>query len=257
MLGKVTEGWVPVLVPLLAALLLLGLAPYSNLSGWSVEIASTVLRLPEYPAVAARNVAGETLVWVSGMNDLRTQLEELRKENALLRARGLPAPEKVSDGGQGLLEARVDLRPPSRWWEEVRVDRGSGDGVSEGAPALQRGYLVGRISRVFPSHAWVRLVTSPELMVPVVVDETRDLGVAAGDGQGRVVLRHVPFETELRPGDTLSTALVGDDLPPGLPLGEISEIVEGGGFREYVVKTGAELSRLYGVYILVEGGASR
>ncbi|MEA3507953.1 MAG: rod shape-determining protein MreC, partial [Synergistota bacterium] len=100
-------------------------------------------------------------------------------------------------------------------------------------------------------------VTSPELMVPVVVDETRDLGVAAGDGQGRVVLRHVPFETELRPGDTLSTALVGDDLPPGLPLGEISEIVEGGGFREYVVKTGAELSRLYGVYILVEGGASR
>ena len=53
-------------------------------------------------------------------------------------------------------------------------------------------------------------------------------------------------------GMKVSTALIGEQLPPGLPIGRIREEIEvsGSGYVTYRLEPGADLSRFYDVSIL-------
>ena len=117
---------------------------------------------------------------------------------------------------------------------------------------LQNGSLVGRTTVVENSFSWVELVTSSSLMVPAVIEETRDLGVAAGDGQGGVWLLFIPEGRSLVPGMTVSTAMISEILPPGIPIGRLSEQKKRSdeGFVSYRLETGASLPLLYSVSVL-------
>ena len=95
-------------------------------------------------------------------------------------------------------------------------------------------------------------MTSPSLMIPVVIEETRELGVVVGDGNGSVLLNYIPSGRGNMAGMKVSTALIGEQLPPGLPIGRIKEEIEvsGSGYTTYRLEPGADLSRFYGVSIL-------
>ncbi|MBQ8692360.1 MAG: rod shape-determining protein MreC, partial [Synergistaceae bacterium] len=91
-----------------------------------------------------------------------------------------------------LREARVTLRAPSSWWNEIRIARGGRDDITEGLPVFNNGFLIGRISSVSLMSSWAELLTSPSLMLPVVIEETRELGIIEGDGAGRILLQYIP-----------------------------------------------------------------
>ena len=89
-------------------------------------------------------------------------------------------------------------------------------------------------------------------MIPVVVEETRELGVVVGDGNGSVLLTYIPEGRGIESGMKVSTALVGELLPPGFPVGVIREEVTtpGSGYSTYKIVPGASLGTLYSVSIL-------
>ena len=182
------------------------------------ELAAVILEYPERPALWTRRLVSEGVSWAGGQKKLQERVRDLEFENARLRATLQERPDVVVSPAPGLVHAWIDARPPAFWWTEVRVGRGSNDGVKAGMPALWKGFLAGRVSRVFAGHSWVDLLTSTGLMVPVVVEETRDLGVLTGDGRGGVQLLYIPEEKGLRSGMRLSTAPVSDILPAGLPV---------------------------------------
>ena len=158
--------------------------------------------------------------------------------------------------------ARVTLREPFSWWSEARISKGKSDGVSFGAPVLHNGYLTGRISSLGEDYSWVELITSSSLMVPVVIEETRDLGVVAGDGEGGLWLLYVPEGRAYAEGMTVSTAMVSEALPPGIPVGSLSSEKRktGGSYYEWKVIPGANLNQLYALELLGgpgNGGKSR
>ncbi|MDO9508149.1 MAG: rod shape-determining protein MreC [Thermovirgaceae bacterium] len=256
MLKRITSAWLHGLAATTVGLLFLAVSPGSPVAEKAVEYTAVILDWPERPAILVRYLAAEGVFWVSGMRDLGERLKEMELENVRLRSTLQARPDLLVPDRSGLTASRVDVRPPAFWWKEVRIDKGSSDGVQEGMPALQDGFLAGRVSRVFSNHSWVELLTSPTLLVPVVVDETRDLGVLAGDGSGRVHVLYIPEEKELRDGMSLSTALASDLLPPGLPVGAISSTDPRteGGFRVYRVIPGADFSTMYSLFILTGGG---
>jgi rod shape-determining protein MreC len=237
-------------------LLLLAVSPGSPGMIRAVEFAAVVLDIPERPAHMMRGLVSEGALWFSGMRGLKERLRELELDNVRLRSTLQERPDLRVPDRKGLVPCLVDLRPPSSWWRELRVDRGFADGVREGMPALQDGFLAGRVFRVHGGHSWVELITSPSLLVPVVVDETRDLGVLAGDGTGRINLLYIPEEKVIAEGSMIRTALASDSLPAGLPVGKISpeEPMKEGGFKVYRVIPGADLSKMYSLYILAGGG---
>ena len=93
--------------------------------------------------------------------------------------------------------------------------------------------------------AWVELITSPSFMIPAVIEENRELGVIVGDGAGSVALLYIPAGRGIKPGMKVSTAMIGDQLPPGLPIGKIAGENSSGsdGYATYKIEPGAELSK--------------
>jgi len=246
--------WIHGLLALAASLLLLAAAPRREFFRGAVDFVGEVLRYPEYPAVFIERTTREFSVWFADRYVLQERLNTLKEENERLNlvwsmenARNL---RRELDGF--VRYARITLREPLSWWAEVRINKGVHDGVVVGAPALQSGLLAGRVSGAEDDFAWVELLSSSSLMIPVVIEETRDLGVVAGDGEGGVWLLYVPENRMLKSGMRVSTAMVSEALPPGIPLGSLGEERRetSGGYTEWRILPGASLSQLYALEVL-------
>ena len=215
------------------------------------------LYYPETPARELRALVQFADNWVNERRGLQERAGVLEQENTALRialqrsgaANPVPVP--------GFIAAGVTLRYPDGWWKDIRVNRGSAQGVMVGAPAMSEGFMVGRVSRVGEDYAWIELVTSSTFFLAAVVVDTWDLGVINGDDTGSIWLMYLPPEKDLEDGMLVSTALVGDYLPPGIPLGRIEGPGETrDGLTPFLVESGARLSQLYSVQIL-RAGAER
>lgn len=239
------------LTALILGLFLLGVGANTGISKGTVDILAGLLAIPEYPAVRLRLTMQDWLNWMREKSGVHAELNLLREENARLRIleSALKNERILAELASRIDAARVNLRAPMTWWSEIRIDKGERDSVAIGTPVLNDGYLIGRVSSVSALSSWVELITSPSLMIPVVIEETRELGVAAGSGSGAVLLNYIPKGRGLRTGMTVSTALVGEQLPPGLPIGKIAEELEAtpDGYAAYRIELGADLSRFYSV----------
>ena len=247
-----TRYWIFFLGTLSLSFLLAAVSSGSLLVDKAMDLTGLVMRVPEWPARILRNAVARTVDLAAGERALRERIDRLEKENLSLR--GLLQTTINFGLGPSVQEGHVTLRPPAAWWSEVRIDRGLRDGIRPGMGATQGGALVGKVSKVESNSAWIELLTSSSLYIPVVVEETRDLGVLNGEGDGNVWLLYVPAEKNLRIGMNVSTALVSEQLPPGIPIGKVSGTgSEIGGYRLYKLTLNADLSRLYKVKVISGG----
>ncbi|MDR1649200.1 MAG: rod shape-determining protein MreC [Synergistaceae bacterium] len=250
---RITLEWVHGVAALTLGLVLLGASPKISFLRPLVDFWGNVLSIPEYPAVVSRDFLRNLYVWSRDRNDLKRQLESLRDENAKLQiANSVLLAEQIKVELNARMEdARVTLREPYGWWNEVRINKGQNDGIIVGLPVFQNGFLAGRVSSVSSFSSWAELLTSSSLMIPAVIEEMRELGVVVGDGEGSVLLTYIPEGRGVEAGMKVSTALVSEILPPGIPVGTIeSETAAENGYVTYKIKPGASISTLYGVSIL-------
>jgi rod shape-determining protein MreC len=254
------KEWIHGLLAITASLLLLAAAPRRDLFKGAVDLVGEVLRYPEYPAVFIERTAKKFAFWFTDRNVLQDRLNTLKEENERLQlAWSMETAKNLRKELDGFVRyARITLREPLSWWSEVRINKGLRDGVVVGAPALQNGFLAGRVSAAEDRFAWVELLTSSSLMIPVVIEQTRDLGVVAGDGDGGIWLLYVPENRMLTKGMLVSTAMVSEALPPGVPLGTLSSERRetSGGYIAWKVIPGASLSQLYALEVLGSNGES-
>ena len=246
-----THKWVNGVIVLSVSLILLGVAPILQLRLNVVNFVGNALYVPEYPAHALRRSALDLSGWFSDKNELIERISLLSRENIELRMVNakMTTQRILADINANFESAQVILRSPNFWWNEIRINRGSNDGLAVGDAVFREGYLVGRISSVQENSAWIELITSSSLMLPVVVEETRDIGVMHGDGEGKVWLQFIPENRGIEEEMSVSTALVGDKLPSGLRIGKISgeSSVSPNGFRSVRIDIGADLSKLYAI----------
>ena len=246
-----TYKWVNGVVALSVSLILLGIAPSLQLHKNIISFIGSVLYVPEYPAFVLRQAALDFSDWYTNKDELVQKIDHLTRENVrLLMLNAEITNQQIHiDNNSSLNSAKVILRAPSAWWNEIRINAGKKDGIVEGGAVLKDGYLVGRTSFVDENSAWVELITSSSLMLPAVVEETRDIGVICGDGEGDVWLQFIPENRGIEKGMNVSTALVGDKLPSGLRIGNVAgeSSISPNGFRSVRVNIGADLSRLYSV----------
>ena len=248
-----TREWVHGLGALILGLFLLGISSGLGVMKNIVDFWGSVLFIPEYPVVMLRELY---LGWLSRYNSslsLSDEVIRLRSENAQLRLElsRIRAADQNITSSQDIAPrtARVTLRAPMSWWSELRIDCGADHNISQGLPVFSSGFLVGRVSTVSHFTSWVELITSPSFMIPAVVEDTRELGVVCGDGSGSVFLRYIPSGRGVKPGMKVSTAMIGEQLPPGLPIGSISgeAVVGADGYSTYRVEPGADMSGFYTV----------
>lgn len=255
MVSKLNLVLVNALLALFCGLVLLWASFVSpQLTKKMVDFVGAALYIPETPALELRTLVQGASNWVMERKGLQDRSKELELENLTLRAtlQRMAVEQPVSTSE--MIGAKVTLRYPDAWWKEIRVNRGTKQGVRIGAPALSEGFMIGRVVRAGDDYAWIELVTSSSFLLAAVVENTWDLGVINGDDMGNVWLLYTPPEKEFERGMVVSTALVGDFLPPGIPIGKIwgaGELRDG--FMPQKIASGAHLTQLYNVQILIPG----
>jgi rod shape-determining protein MreC len=252
MTGKLNPILVNALVAIFCGLMLIWFThSFPASASRAADKVNSALYYPETPARKLRELVRFADSWMTERHGLQERARALEQENIALRVALQRQGAQSPISAPGLIGASVTLRHPDAWWKEIRVDRGLAHGVVVGAPAMSDGFMVGRVSRVGDDYAWIELVTSSTFLLAAVVVDTWDLGVLNGDDTGNIWLMYMSPEREFTRGMLVSTALVGDYLPPGIPLGMIWGPGETrDGLTPFRVGSGAKLSRLYTVQIL-------
>jgi len=146
---------------------------------------------------------------------------QLEQENAQLR--GLlnfkmePRPAFVS--------ARVIGDSGSAYVRTLLVNSGANDGVAQGQAAVTGDGFVGRVVEVGRRAARILLITDLNSRVPVIIENTRQPAVLAGDNGPTASLAFLPRDAEVEVGARIVTSGHGSVLPPGLPVGVVTSVV--------------------------------
>ncbi len=145
---------------------------------------------------------------------------ELARENAELRA----LLELKNRPGQHVVNAALLYKGHDWFAQRIILDEGARSGLRGGLPVVDASGLVGQIHRVYPGTSEVTLVSSPNQLTPVFVERTGQRGLAAGNGHGRMELRYMPSQTDIRPGDRLLTSGIDRIYPAGIPVAMVSRV---------------------------------
>lgn len=197
------------------------------------------------------------------------ELSDLKKENELLRrnedrllqwqgaARRLEAENKVLKGllnfvpgkQPSYITARVIADTGGAFAHSLILNAGSRDGVTKGQAAMTGEGLVGRVAGVGTRSARILLITDLNSRIPVLVGESRTRAILAGNNSDRPKLIHLPSGETVSAGDRIVTSGHGGAFVPGMPVGMVTSVNDGG----IAVKPFVERNRLEYIRLLDYG----
>lgn len=179
--------------------------------------------------------------------------ESLTAENERLKSL-LQLKEEIN---YKFLPAQIIGRDTSAWFDTSIINRGSLDGVKLNMPVVTNGGLVGRITMVSPLTAQVALITKDKSGLGAVVgslETSNVLGVVSGSGKTEILeMGYVPGSVEVKTGESVYTTGQDGIYPPGLKLGEVSEVRPGSASvnQQIFIQPSAKLSAMQEVAVLI------
>ena len=202
---------------------------------------------------------------VSDMVEQAAELTRLREENIRLRterdrlinwqaaARRLEAENKTLRGllafepgpEARFVTGRVIADTGGVFAHSLVVTVGSRDGIAKGQAAMTGDGLVGRIAEVGRRSSRILLITDLNSRIPVLNERTRVRAILAGDNSEQPRLIHLPPGETAIPGDRIVTSGHGGVFPPGLAVGIVSSVGDGGiAVRPFVKRNRIEYVRV-------------
>jgi rod shape-determining protein MreC len=161
---------------------------------------------------------------------LRTELSKLLKEQQAWQEafrenqRLLTLLAVKEKEQQYITAARVIARGTDQWSHTLILDKGLSDGIKKDMVAITDKGLVGKISDVSPSYAYLLLLTDINFSAASRLQENRTEGILSGTGFRTCQLKYIPYEEELKQGAAVITSGLDSIFPEGIPLGYISKV---------------------------------
>lgn len=155
---------------------------------------------------------------------------------------------------QTMIAAQVVGKDPSPWSKTVVVDKGTKEGVRQGAPVVVPEGIVGVVVEASGNYSKVLLLIDPNSAVDALVQKTRARGIVKGGGADYCVFDYVLRKHTISVGDTVVSSGLDGVFPKGLRVGRISEIVRlnAGIFQKVSVTPYVDFEILEEVFIIVD-----
>ena len=241
-------------------------APLNNaVSGISGRMSGSI-RAMVVPGRAARELE-ELTMEVTTLRVRVRILEALEAENNELREQLGFAPNSAHKLVMCRVLARGDA---SGWWETVRLDKGTKDGLAVDMAVITRDGLVGKTISVSRNTADVLLITDPNCKAGAEFARTGAFGISAGrevpsSGDRIVEMRYpsvpaavdyIPRNSEVRKGDKVITSGLGTVYPRGLLIGTVEsvEVHNSGLYQAARIMPTANLEKLRYVFVVKHKG---
>lgn len=149
------------------------------------------------------------------------QLLALRAENEHLRKLLETTPRNKSKA----IVAEILSVPRDPFNLKIMLDKGFQNGIQSGQVVVDDLGVVGQITRSFPWHSEVTLITDKDHSVPVQVLRNGLRSVASGTGKYKTLeLRYMANNIDIESGDVLVTSGIDGVYPSGLPVALVSKI---------------------------------
>lgn len=207
------------------------LTPVRNILWRAVE---PIAMFFQYSRMAISDMAG-SVVHIGTLRKENTQLtaevitlrskmadlEDVQKENDQLRSE-MGTALRRSDYLATALVVGYDSRGVGDW---LLINKGSREGLMSGMAVVSgEGVLVGSIEEVLDSTSRVRLITHPKTVFNVHTVETQAKGVVRGKFGLGILFDSVLQTESIHSGDRVVTSEWGEQYPPGLFVGTVSEV---------------------------------
>lgn len=181
-----------------------------------------------------------------------THLQKLEIENDSLRSQ--LAFKRSSQ--RRLIACEILGRDPDGWWQMIRLNKGSMDGVTTNRAVIAVDGLIGKTVRVSPRTCDVLLLSDPTCRVSARIQRTGAFGILSGRGpnwQGNVVCRleYLNKNVAIVEGDEVVTSGLGGLFPAGLMIGTVDRIyTDRSGLYQYAdIISKAEIGMLTHVFV--------
>lgn len=221
----------------------------------AMDMVTPVLSMITSPLQDAASFVRDT----SGLAELQAENARLEVENARLRewyqsAMFLQAENKSlqellnvkPDPQSRFVTARIIGDSGNTFVKSVLLSAGAQDGIEKGQAVVSGVGLVGRVIEAGRISSRVLLVTDINSRVPIMIEDSRQHAVMAGDNDNRPRLVHIPPDSEIASGAQVITSGHGGVFPQGLPVGRV--VVDEQGV--YRVELFADFDRLVHVRVI-------
>ncbi|WP_018604573.1 rod shape-determining protein MreC [Uliginosibacterium gangwonense] len=194
-----------------------------------------------YPLQIAATTPAE---FVSNASNYFSGLISLQRENARLKAQQLKVSSQIllneqlrqeNENLRGLLQMQAQIKIKSTAAEilfaardpfsrKVVLDKGSAQSIEPGAPVVDPQGVIGQVTRVYPLHSEVTLLSDKDQAIPVMVERSGLRAVMFGTGNGLMELRYLAANADVRPGDRILTSGLDGVYVAGLPVATILKV---------------------------------
>ena len=129
--------------------------------------------------------------------------------------------------------ASVIGRDTNPYLDQILLNAGTRNGVTEKMAVITADGIVGRVTEVGPNWCRVKTMCNDEMRISVMVQRTRDEGMLGGlyEEDGILVglkLYYLPNKADIQVGDIIRTSGVGGFFPKGLYAGTVLSVNEDG-----------------------------
>ncbi len=180
-----------------------------------------------------------------------TQILNLQYENKVLREQ-LNLSNKHKDFK--LVGANIIAKDPDSFLQILTISIGEKQGVKVGHAVILNNYLIGKIEKTFDTHSNVLLITNRESIVNSLVLDSRANGVVIGELGFGLIIESIPQDADIQLDDKVITSELSKDIPFGLIIGQISEIIsdESEIFKRAAINSPIDFSKLEIVFVITD-----
>jgi len=224
---------------------------------------------------AARGLALEVTGPVDGMYAQAGQYTRALRDNAQLREETvqlaaevarLRAASRENDRLRALVgfrdtvetamvPARVVSKDIARQDNMLTLNVGRTDGVQVGMPVIDERGLVGKVVFVSGNHSLVMPHQNTNFAVPAQITELGRDGIVRWDGQqfDRLLMEYVVKTEPVVRGMLVTTSLVSENYPPGVPIGRVDSVFAAQGRNDLIIyiDPAAPLATVDLVYVIL------
>jgi rod shape-determining protein MreC len=157
-----------------------------------------------------------------------------------------------------LLSARVVSRDSSTWYNQIVIDRGEKDHVTDDMAVLTEDGLVGKTTVVSSHSAIVVLITDETCGVAAKVEDSLEQGIVRGErthgggGMPTIGFKFLSKQANLKPGQNVLTSGLGGVFPKGVAVGKVLDFKVGTLDSSATIIPAVDLTTLEDVFVVVE-----
>jgi len=158
------------------------------------------------------------------------EVQELKEDNETLR-KTLDKTESITDFNP--IQATVISRSPERWVEQIRINKGSQQGIEPNMAVITADGMIGKIQTVSKLTSTVQLLTGFDEFNRISATISREKGkdifglIEEFDEKSQLLSFKIIEESDkdLEEGELVVSSGMGGVFPAGLLIGKVKEVV--------------------------------